>query len=102
MLREASLSYTFSKDQLKGILNNSLENIRLSLIGRNLFTVTGYTGFHPDVTSLPRDENTLTNRAPDARGSDQFTPNGDPALFYVDAFNYPLRRSFAFSLQVVF
>ncbi len=99
MLREAALSYTF---QQPGGLFRGMESIRLSLIGRNLFTLTDYSGFHPDVTTPPRDINTLSNRAPDARGSDRFTPNGDPNLFYVDAFNYPIRRTFTFSLQATF
>ncbi len=102
MLREASISYTFKNTPLKGIFGENIESIRLSLIGRNLLTITKYSGFHPDVTSLPRDEYTLTNRAPDARGSDFRTPNGDPSLFLVDAFNYPLRKTYTFSLQVVF
>jgi len=99
MLREAALSYTFR--QPTGMFS-AMESIRFSLIGRNLFTITDYSGFHPDVSAPPRDVNTWTNRSPDARGGDQFTPNGDPNLFYVDAFNYPIRRSFTFSLQVTF
>ncbi|GJM32832.1 MAG: SusC/RagA family TonB-linked outer membrane protein [Saprospiraceae bacterium] len=102
MLREASLSYTINKASLQKMFKGQIESIRLSLIGRNLFTITKYSGFHPDVTSPARDEYTLTNRAPDARGSDIRTPNGDPALFLVDAFNYPLRKTYSFSLQVVF
>ena len=102
MLREASLSYTFKEQQLKHLFKGLIENIRLSLTGRNLFTMTDYSGLHPDVSSLPMDENRLTNRVQGALGSDDRTPNGDPSLFMVDMFNYPLRRTFTFSLQATF
>ncbi|MDX1940311.1 MAG: TonB-dependent receptor, partial [Saprospiraceae bacterium] len=95
MLREASISYHVK-------LNNFFENIKLSLIGRNLFTNTKYSGFHPDVTSAPRDENTLSNRFDNGRGSDLRTPGGDPSVFFVDAFNYPLARTYTFSVQITF
>ena len=102
MLREASLSYNLREHQLKRVFRGTVSSIRFSLIGRNLFTITDYSGFHPDVTSIPMDENTLTNRVPGARGSDIRTPNGDPSLFAVDVFNYPVRRAYTFSLQVTF
>ena len=102
MLREASLSYLFDKKSLKGLFKGAMEGIQLSLIGRNLFTKTEYTGFHPDVTSAPRGENSLTNRVDGGAGSDAQTPFGDPAVFAVDAFNYPLRKSYTFSIQVIF
>lgn len=96
MLREASISYNFTK------LANIAQSLKVSLIGRNLFVKTKYSGFNPDVTSAPRDENALTNRYQNGRGSDINTPNGDPSLFYVDSFNYPLVRTVTFSLQVIF
>ncbi|NUQ25801.1 MAG: SusC/RagA family TonB-linked outer membrane protein [Saprospiraceae bacterium] len=98
MLREASLSYTFRQ----GLFRNFVKGMRLSLTGRNLMTWTNYSGFHPDVSAAPRDENLLTNRYQDERGSDTRTPGGDPSLFAVDAFNYPLARTYTFSLQLTF
>jgi hypothetical protein len=102
MLREVSLSYTFDHSALRSFLGGALHGIRLELIGRNLFTQTRYSGFHPDLSSAPRDELTFSNRIPDGRGSDNRTPNGDPSLFLVDAFNYPLPRTVTFSMQVIF
>ena len=102
MLREAALSYEFGKNQLSGIFRGAIENLRISVIGRNLFTITDYSGFHPDITGVPRDENTLSSRVADARGSQAATPNGDPSVFLVDAFNYPVPRTLTFSLQVTF
>lgn len=101
MLREAALTLTIRKQSLGGFFSK-FDHIRLSLIGRNIFTNTDYSGFHPDVSSVPRSESLLSTSAPDARGSDLTTPNGDPSLFLVDSFNYPLPRSFTFSVQVGF
>jgi hypothetical protein len=101
MLREAALTLTIRKQSLGGFFNK-FDHIRLSLIGRNIFTKTDYSGFHPDVSSVPRSESILSTSAPDARGSDLTTPNGDPSLFLVDSFNYPLPRSFTFSVQFGF
>lgn len=101
MLREAALTLMIRKQSLGGFFSK-FDHIRLSLIGRNIFTNTDYSGFHPDVSSVPRSESILSTSAPDARGSDLSTPNGDPSLFLVDSFNYPLPRSFTFSVQVGF
>lgn len=98
MLREAAISFTIRQ----GLFGNFIKSMRLSLIGRNLFTVTDYSGLHPDVSAAPRDENLLTNRFQNAPGSDAQTPNGDPNLFAVDAFNYPLARTLTFGLQLTF
>ncbi len=97
-LREASLSYTFSKI---GFLK-TFERIRLSLIGKNLLTWTDYSGYHPDVSIAPRGENVLSDRINGGLGSDFSTPYGDPTLFAVDAFNYPLRTTISFRVQAVF
>ena len=102
MLREASVSYTFQQGALQGIFGRLVEKLTISFIGRNIFTNTDYSGFHPDITSPPSNGNRLTNRIPGEIGSDIRTPDGDPALFYVDAFNYPLSKSYSFSLQVTF
>ncbi len=98
MLREAALSYTIRQ----GLFGRFIKSMRMSLIGRNLFTKTKYSGLHPDVSAAPRDENQLTNRFQNAPGSDLQTPNGDPNLFAVDAFNYPLARTLTFALQLTF
>ncbi|MCO6478323.1 MAG: SusC/RagA family TonB-linked outer membrane protein [Phaeodactylibacter sp.] len=102
MLREASLSYTLENRQLQNFLGGFVESIQFSLIGRNLFTKTEYSGFHPDVAAAPALEYNLSNRFAGQPGSDVRAPQGDPALFLADAFNYPQRRSFSFSLQATF
>ena len=102
MLREASIAYEVNPTRLRGLAGGLIKGLRVSAIGRNIFTLTKYTGFHPDVTSVPRDENALTNRFEYARGSDERTPYGDPSVFAVDGFNYPVTRNFTLSVQLTF
>ena len=102
MLRELSLSYTFNEEQLSSMFNSLIKGIKVSFIGRNLFTFTDYSGFHPDITALPRNENTLSNRVADGVGSDNNTPTGDPNVFYFDTFTYPQTRQFTGSVQLTF
>ena len=47
-LSEASLSYRFTKNNL-GKLGNYVKSVNISLIGKNLFTITNYSGFDPEV-----------------------------------------------------
>ena len=102
MLREASLSYDFDSDVLSNVFNGFIKNIRLSVIGRNLFTITDYTGFHPDITSTPTGENTLTNRVGNTPGSRAQNPGGDPSVFMVDNFNYPVTKTITGSVKITF
>ena len=46
-LSRASVGYTFNIDKVKWI-----QNLRVSLSGANLFTITGYSGVNPDVNSF--------------------------------------------------
>lgn len=98
MLREASLSYTLQNKLFGGVVQSA----RFSLIGRNLFTNTKYSGFHPEVSAAGRDEYRLSHRQAGGRGSEPRTPYGDPSLFLIDAFNLPLPRTLTFSLQLTF
>ncbi len=102
MLRELAVGYTFNKQQLSGIFGGLLQSVRLGFVGRNLFTITDYSGFHPDISAIPRDENQLTNRDQNGVGSDVNTPSGDPNLFFFDTFTYPQTRTFTGSLQITF
>ncbi len=64
-LRELNLSYNLTEEILG---TSSIKNIKLSLIGRNLFTITNYSGVDPEVTVLG---------------------NGDQTNFMFDGFGYP-------------
>ncbi len=73
-LNEASLYYTLNKNT-KGFSNKYIQEIKIGVIGRNLWTITDYTGYDPQV------------------GEDGF-------LF--DNFGYPNFRNYSLSVQVKF
>lgn len=98
MLREASISLNIGKGKLGSFLKGALENIRISIVGRNLWTKTKYSGFHPDVSSMPGTPYALLDAATQSRT----TPLGDPSLFVLDDFNYPQRKSVSVSLELGF
>jgi hypothetical protein len=85
-LRELSLGYTFNQQQLQRVFGNSLYQISLSVIGRNLVTFTDYTGWDPDVGSTTRNNST----------------GGDATLYRVDNFDYPKYRTFTGKLEIQF
>lgn len=99
MLREAAISLTLDREQLP-FFGNALERLRISLAGRNLFTQTDYSGFHPALSSGLNSRNWSARQQAGALGSDRYSPGGNPALFAVDAFNYPLRKSYTLSFQI--
>ena len=77
-LRELNISYNLTKDVLG---NSGIKNIKLSLIGRNLFTITNYSGVDPEVTVLG---------------------NGDQTNFMFDGFGYPNFTTFTGGLEINF
>ena len=81
-LRELSIGYTFNRRQLSSVFGNTLHSIGISLIGRNLLTITDYTGFDPEVGST--------------------AGFGDATLGRVDNFNYPPYRTWRAKLEIQF
>jgi hypothetical protein len=79
-IKELSVNYTFVRDQLRKIGLGRLENLRLGLVGRNLFTFTKYTGFDPEVSGL----------------------DGDPYQFRIDWFSYPHYRTLTGVVEIAF
>ena len=78
-LREVSLRYTFNRGQMENFLGGVFNRVSLSLVGRNLLTFTGYTGYDPEVGS------------------------GNNASFLrVDNFGYPNFRSFTGAVEIEF
>ena len=80
-LREVSLFYTISKQQLARAGMNFLGGIKFGAIGRNLLTFTNYSGWDPEVAQA--DYANSTN-------------------YYIDMFNYPNYRMYTFSLELIF
>ena len=103
MLRELSLTYELPRSMLSNLMGGFIEAVRFGIVGRNLFTITDYTGFHPDVSGAPKDENRLTNRfATNAAGANAENPSGDPSVFLVDNFAYPVTKTFGANLGITF
>jgi len=51
-LSELSVRYNLRQNQMKGVLRQlGLQNLSLGLIGRNVYTLTRYTGYDPEVGS---------------------------------------------------
>ncbi len=51
-IREVALSYAFGAKDLKPIFGDTIKSVKLSAIGRNLFTFTDYSGYDPEVGSI--------------------------------------------------
>jgi len=50
-LREVSLSYSIPESALSGIVKGYIKGIRIALIGKNLYTLTNYSGYDPEVAT---------------------------------------------------
>ncbi|GAC1307202.1 MAG: TonB-dependent receptor [Mucilaginibacter sp.] len=90
-LRNATLGYNFSPDVLKHI---GVEKIRLFVTGQNLFMITKYKGYTPDVNSFGNG----TNNKPVNAG------DGGPSLLSlgVDDGAYPAARIYTIGVNVQF
>lgn len=93
-LKNLDIAYTF-KDALAGI--DWIDNLRLSLNIQNVFVITGYSGYDPDVAS------TNGGRANRNSGVPGFRPAVNPLLGRgLDARAYPNARTFMFGIQATF
>lgn len=79
-LNNATLAYNLKGDDLG--LGDTVQQIRFSLTGQNLFTMTDYSGFDPEVNT----------------GS----TSGGIQTFGVDYFTYPKARTFLVGLNLTF
>jgi hypothetical protein len=83
-IREAALTYRFSKDKLAPIPGlNRFSSVGFNLTGRNLFTWTDYRGYDPETG---------------VDGGD----TGSAAIARVDGYRYPNFRTFSASLEFIF
>ncbi len=79
-LNNATLGYTLAPEKIG--LSNVVRNIRLSVTGQNLFVVTKYSGFDPEINT----------------GS----TIGGIQTFGIDYFTYPKARTFLINLSATF
>jgi TonB-linked SusC/RagA family outer membrane protein len=76
-LREIAINYRIKGSSL-GSISDHIEGITFGITGRNLFTVTNYSGFDPEVGA------------------------SDATLFPYDNFSYPNFRKFTFNIAIEF
>lgn len=74
-LREVALTYRFATETVDRIFGGTLGGLSMNLIGRNLLTITDYTGYDPEAGSI---------------------------LGGTDNFGYPNFRTFSASLEILF
>src|SRR5690554_590659 len=79
-LNNATLGYNLNTEAMG--LSNAFQNIRLSVTGQNLFVITDYSGFDPEVNT----------------GSTA----GGIQTFGIDRFTYPRARTFSVNLNLTF
>lgn len=79
-LNNATLGYNLNSDKLG--LGDAFQNIRFSLTGQNLFIITDYSGFDPEINT----------------GS----TSGGIQTFGVDYFTYPKAKTFLIGLNLTF
>lgn len=63
--RNVTLGYTFTKSSLQSFSGNVLTSLRLYVAAENLFTITGYKGYDPELSTIYGDNNsndTIFNR----------------------------------------
>lgn len=83
-LRELSLAYRLSADQLSSVPGlAAMSGLRFNISGRNLFTSSNYLGYDPEVG---------------APGGD----TGSAAIARVDGFRYPNFRTWTFGVELTF
>jgi len=79
-LNNATLGYNVNPSRIG--MSNAFQNIKLSLTGQNLFVITNYSGFDPEVNT----------------GS----TSGGIQTFGIDRFTYPRARTFMINLNLTF
>ena len=81
-LRLNNLTLGYNLDTEKLAINNAIKRARISLTGQNLFVLTKYSGFDPEVNT--------GNTA------------GGIQTFGIDRFSYPAARTFLLALDITF
>ena len=79
-LNNATLSYSLDPQSLG--LGNVVESVKFNVTGQNLFVITDYSGFDPEVNSG--------------------TTSGGIQTFGIDRFTYPSARTFLVGVNVSF
>jgi TonB-linked SusC/RagA family outer membrane protein len=81
-VREVAVYYSVNKGMLSRLMNGFVKECRIGFSGRNLLTITNYSGFDPEVGSTEG--------------------NGDNTIQAWDEFNYPNFRTLSGSIELKF
>lgn len=81
-VRELAVYYNVDAGLLDRIMDGFVQSVRIGFTGRNLYTITRYKGFDPEVGSTEG--------------------NGDSTVQAWDEFNYPNFRTLAGSIEIKF
>ena len=87
-LREVALSYTLPSGFLESAFRGVIDRATLSVIGRNILTISDYSGYDPEVGF--------------GAGTGSTGQTGSATLTRFDAFTYPNFRTFTAALELVF
>ncbi len=79
-LKEFAIHYTVGSNQLRAIGLRGLSEVRLGFVGRNLFTITKYSGLDPEISGL----------------------FGDPFQVRMDWYQYPQFRTFSAVVEITY
>src|SRR2546422_514896 len=79
-LKEFAIHYTFAGSTLGAIGLRNIGELRVGLVGRNLFTITKYSGLDPEVSGL----------------------FGDPFQVRMDWFQYPQFRTLSAVVEITY
>jgi TonB-linked SusC/RagA family outer membrane protein len=82
-LRELAVGYSLPQSTLQSLFKGAVDRVTISFIGRNLLTITNYTGYDPEVGFS---------------GSDL----GSASIGRTDRFDYPNFRTFTGAVEIVF
>ena len=92
-IREIALGYTLNEETLGKNISKYLKELKFSLIGRNLFTFTNYTGFDPEVAYVRQSSRSRGNTT---------TRVANPTNDRLDRRAYPQFRTFTVMVQLKF
>jgi len=93
-LKTLEVGYNFSEDFLG---DKFIKDLRLSLNVQNVFVITGYSGYDPDVSSTDGGRASLNSGVPGVR-----TPVNPLLSRGIDARAYPNARTFTFGIKATF
>jgi TonB-linked SusC/RagA family outer membrane protein len=85
-LRELAVGYSLPQSTLQSLFKGAVDRVTISFIGRNLLTITDYTGYDPEVGFF-------------GGADDDF---GAASLGRTDRFDYPNFRTFTGAIEIVF